>query len=900
MESLRDQKSLEFLFLFLGLVNSEQESLDYRIDQIIVGFMCRLLPQLSDHEILEPSYGLKQLLIAIGKDRFVKLVSLDKNIQIWRKLCKNKLSVLPIPSCLTQVLMGGQLSCADFKTIIDELEVVKMDPVVRSEISYDVLKNTKLTSTLSELINEKSIFAIQGVDGQIVAASWRQINNAFENNLLFAGGPGGLLPSLRSAVKHASVSFIPVMDSSLNLDPFEILFKLKIPPKLGGNECLEILSKMPELNEPSKRVGLLLNLKGNADDSRKPLRYLLHGDASAFEDNSLMFYENNDIKPIVARVCRLTFTRVHAEWRMVPRVLTEKLTEHEMRLLGLGPLTIKHLEILLGDDQQNEWLAGIGFSSDERFQLIEEFQKNGTENYWKKLPLHELFGRASLSAIDSDQTFVCKSLNPQYPLLATTALLVKPPIPETWNRLYRNLEEWDSVPALKVAMRKENPSIYWTEILDAISDLHGHEEVIQDHLKVQLEESAWLPGIGNKRYKPHEIIYLEGLESELADLLRGIFPVVQDIEPLVLNHPAFSWVLNNLLLSETDILNVIGMGLSDKSNYCLGRIRECILEPSIGIKGFVRTFAGIDSRLMPVLPILERILSTGSQNKFGEPEARQLIGPIIEKDPPSAVIRKYISHLQKVHEMGNEKEKSVSLGFFKIYLRLLLDQEPWPFAGAKDFELLSRAGIWKPASILSRSGSLIDNDLLDKGIESILYLNKPNIEQTPVDVPKNSLSPLDLKTYFEPWTKCYPQVGCLLSLLGGTPDAANLAQYFFDSSNRMKVETIRSELDLTQKAVGGGFTPRIAVDIRERRFECRIANTSDEIIIRSLVGTSFTAHLATSFKHLFVQSEFNINSGFLDFRRVDPLVLPETELNRLLKESAVKILLENIVNQKMQ
>lgn len=290
---------------------------------------------------------------------------------------------------------------------------------------------------------------------------------------------------------------------------------------------------------------------------------------------------------------------------MAHRVLTEKLTEQEMRLLGLELLTIKRLVDILSDSGEIGWLSDIGLDSEERFQLIDEFQKTGVGEYWKQLPVHELIDGKDLETIDGAQAFISKAQKPSYPYLASAALLVRPPVPETWNRLYTSLEEWGAGPALSVALTQEDCSRYFPEILDALLELQHGGKSVPDSIKIQLKNTAWLPGIGGKKYKPYDIIHLDGLEDELAQLLTGIFPVVQSIEPSVRRHPVFPWILVNLVPNRDDTLKVIGMGVSELDNYRLGRIRDCIEDPSIGVKGIVRIFKGIESRFVPILPILE-------------------------------------------------------------------------------------------------------------------------------------------------------------------------------------------------------------------------------------------------------------------------------------------------------
>ena len=72
---------------------------------------------------------------------------------------------------------------------------------------------------------------------------------------------------------------------------------------------------------------------------------------------------------------------------------------------------------------------------------------------------------------------------------------------------------FDAEAAIEVLLESENPHLYWSQILDALGDLKTRPYEINKELRAV----KWLPiDIGRS---PQEVIFLEGMEAEVARIV---------------------------------------------------------------------------------------------------------------------------------------------------------------------------------------------------------------------------------------------------------------------------------------------------------------------------------------------------------------------------------------------
>ena len=646
-----------------------------------------------------------------------------------------------------------------------------------------------LPSAWSDAIATLPLFEVYTPNGACSAASLAELQTASRRGLLFTGGKEWATDLAKAA---------PTLNLLLTVQDVTKILNLGSAP-CNVAACVALLCDVPGLaGEFSSRKHLFNRILTAAlehqDDAWAVLRCLLHGKIGAWQQKVTLFDETN-ATPILVWLLKQSLLAVGQPWRQLPAALVGQLQVNGVQRLRLKlvPATEENIEALISEVGP----AKVDCAELTRYDYDYILARFSDLDVLSQLNIHEtLDGRrvpirphtymddGRFTDLPEQFNVLVTRLrdNPSYARFATT---------NEPNPLVKKLS-WEAV--IEIALSQPEPALWWDAILTAIGKLGS----LRVELRKRVLETPWLPQSMGSPTKPAELIYITGLENELAilpdNILSSSIPVLR-LAKLVTNNSNFNTFKKTVLPSAGEALEQLAKLLMPHAAWKTGISGEWSAEQ---VKNWVQAVKAAPEQSLPVARIIAAL--------HAEPTVSELLPNFLSRIRGNLVTTAYadvLKHIVQVHlksELGNRPNIE------QVYLRYLseIDAAGVVFAhqvlSISGVQLLSRAGEWKPSSELSPPIEGISHEYIIINEWALAITNVINdcklsricFGQHVVTETAQTWQAMadDVKIYFEPWRQLLPSsdpIGAFLTLLSSPEPIAKLTSEYFQCLSRVDV-----------------------------------------------------------------------------------------------------------------
>jgi hypothetical protein len=435
----------------------------------------------------------------------------------------------------------------------------------------------------------------------------------------------------------------------------------------------------------------------------------------------------------------------------------------------------------------------------------------------------------------------------------------------------------------------------------------------------------WLPTESGQAVPGDDVIYIPGLESELARVLGqdetgfvGTFALADEI----LDHPAFPIAAECCMRRGSEALQLLGDALSELPEYRIGDVELASSDPSRFLHGFLETFKSAPDNLIPSYRLIAAVCRLTESSDCESHLLPSLRGGI----PVDRQIR-ILDFISSAHSKASSSQKVDLLEVYSWYLRAMV-RTPGYREKLAHVRLLSKRGTWKSPSELCHhedADGLDGDDVLDDRLARILpsvgirvnaalhTLDRGGGATTHDVIPAIQASARVLRDYFADWSGAVPDetIGAFLVLLGDDPAILTDSRRFLERRSR-SVEGVRRSFPWTvqERIFHGqeqaGHNEDIHAAMRKQRAMVKVLSPkADRVNVPNLIGDRFDAQLRAGedIDSLFIRSgdwvaphreipmpggSFRV--GAIQLRPITPRALPRSDLIRLLRGTARDVL----------
>ena len=675
--------------------------------------------------------------------------------------------------------------------------------------------------------------------------------------------------------------------------------------------CLEALASKPALNDPKERVKLLdalLPKLGRNPEHQQAVRYLIHAhlsDTSRFP----LFLKIGGKQELWGKIAIQILGQKNEEWRVIPDVLGLRISLRYWDPLVIHQFDAKGIAQLI-QEVGAEHVDCTVFSTNDRQQILEDIDV-------KVLPELNIYDDVdgNLVRINPDHTY----WEGEFPWedVPRSNITILRPLPEAlrWKQERLLDRVFDAEAAIEVLLESENPHQHWSLILDALDDLKTRPYEIHRELRTV----KWLPiGIGQS---PQEVIFLEGMEAEVARIVAQFGDLFVDVSRLpeeFRRHPGFEIMVREVFSQRDDALSMLGELMAEAEKYHIGDIDI----ENLDVETFLSTFEGAPSQLMPASSMIHHVWET-----FDVAVCRENLLPKLCQKLPTPHTVEILNFLSERHRDATKNKKQGILDIFNRYLKAAAKEYQFNEILVK-IQLMSRDGNWKPSAELC-----LDSEGI-QGIQNDDLLHETQTDVLKDRVPDHTLPDINqlhesqhlqgnaaeqfaesvtrLKQYFDTWEGTVPRevIGGFLSLLGGHWELLKLSEGYL--GNRT-VDGYRQLLDWEVMPFSSavGANEDIHTTMSKQRFLVEVVE-GETIEVTNLLGAPFNARIEQKdFDTLFIGStnepswkqfphergiDYQVNC--IRLREVRPDRLKPDHLLSLIKTSA-QLLLEKVYNREV-
>lgn len=846
---------------------------------------------------------------------------------VYAELLNLNLDLLLVPQVLDSETKpsSGKLSWEDGQRILEVL-----DTHVSEEDDFDALRMTLALQILDKVDDRKSLIAVcgdlrlfHGFDMQKnreVSLTLHEFQELRDAQTLFRYGQNYEAQMLPRALQQALAKARVVLVS----DQIGSLLGEERMPLCNELACIQTLLSTPDLTEPRKRIPLVSKLQNwtagsQSEDFIRGLRYLLHGRPDCLNSTYDLFAESNSQQRTVwNKLVNAALTLRESDWQLIPCLLTEQIVPALWDTLQLHVIDRDSTVRLLMDVEA----AKIDTQKLTEEERIEAFSEIRSDHLLRALPLCEdLQGR--LVSIDvCDPVYVAGNFEIDSVLLNNVTVLVRFDQDELAARQERLVPVLDAKAALAIIFFHNEASEHQKSALSALAAIED-QGVLSCDVQTAIRDTAWVPTRHGDPIAPDEVIYVSGVEDEIARVLAatgGIYHGFHSLQENVINHPGFSY-LKKFFPSVRDSIEILLMAIGEDANFHLGGFdNNQSFDKDTFMVSFKELFADAPREVMPAYELVcglfqhnpiatsNLVLSTDGLFKPLTPERHILV----------------LNFLSNHHQKVVAKQKEAYKQMFDDYLRVAA-QQPDFFEYLSKIPLLNRRKTWcRPEELCLNADGVDLSVLIDEKQRNILESNVQKIgsggvigaddeaEVGQISVPKGGFEAAfkegtkKLATYFQDWEEAIPGeiIGGLLCLLGDQKDMVALAKDYLDRGNRTLYHT-RSSFAwqiLPSGTVGEGEDIHTALS--KQRFLIQV--TEDQTVkVPNLLGNIIDVSLDQDFEHLFVGADLyfptHLGAGIrvkqLNLKRIQAANHSPINIQRALCNSA-NIILSRVYEQR--
>ena len=526
--------------------------------------------------------------------------------------------------------------------------------------------------------------------------------------------------------------------------------------------------KAPQLSSAEARRILLRAVRGSEvnGDSRRGLRYLLHGSPVGFmEDEARLWVDPGggdspwiklwrDIEP--------------GSWFVLAEKIASDVPANDWETLGISQVQQSDVLRRLQGDVDISTIDGSRFSDDERETILAAVDD---EHLWRRLPLH-IDTEGLIGSIDAE-CFRDTGRNVPAQLSDGCRLIRRAHNQDHLQKQLQRIEIWTSETSIRRALEREAPQQYWRLIVGEIASVSSSS---RDD-PIGLRSVQWLPLANGGVISPEDVIDIDAMVSEIDQLssrcgypFAGISGLHQDVRAQLEIGS-----LRQLFSVGIEGLSRLGQLMAEVPGYSVGVIS--------GLGGDDLRKVADTLENLPMLPAWA-ILAKAIRKFDAEAVAEHLLVEVCKPLEISDIV----SILREISDSGADESYVAS---FNLYL------QQFSLAGIKGrdqirhLRLLSKMGSWQDAvGLCVGAAGVVRNSQLDDTQARILA--GLIVDNSGPTVATNEAKLFDqsdafdhgaalsqtLEIYFRPWNDVMPSppVGAFACLLG--PNARQLGEEF--------------------------------------------------------------------------------------------------------------------------
>jgi len=514
------------------------------------------------------------------------------------------------------------------------------------------------------------------------------------------------------------------------------------------------------LGTETDRLALIKKIhEGMRDtDTRRGLRYLLHGVANHFTEDSIPLW----IEPSHRNSPWIKTWRMvdNANWNVLSAALANCIPRSQWLDIGINEVDPVQVIERLNHIEDFSIIDPASFTDSERDVILGFIDDR---RLWLSMPLHrDMNGDIGMVAEDC---FLRTDHRVPSELLNRCRLIEASDDVAHRAKQSRFLRPFDTNAVIQLALSFEQVVSVWDLILDELS--REGTVSLDQRLADQLKLSKWIPLKNGVVICPTDIINSPELSDDIDRLSSKAgycFAGVSAIDDGFRSHPGYAHV-ENMFSHGIDAIKPLGLLLSEVEDYWVGSIRS--LRPQE-----LQDFSPILSHLdLPGWIVAKRCAEV-----FGPDVVCSELLPHIQRTVSVVKVTKALRSLST-----QDSDASNLTAVFSRYLELLSTYPPdEAISHLRSLNLLTKSGVWRPANELCDGGIGIDNEsVLDHSFSQILSeivvkigdrdtpAANTDVEHAGFDLMVASASGV-LAQYFSPWESLVrpATVGAFVAVLG--------------------------------------------------------------------------------------------------------------------------------------
>jgi hypothetical protein len=655
--------------------------------------------------------------------------------------------------------------------------------------------------------------------------------------------------------------------------------------KIAILESLGKPGKASELSNDVARRVLLKAVRGSEveGDSRRGLRYLLHGSPEGFmmDEARLWVDPGSGDSPWI----KLWREIEPGSWFVLAGRIASDVPANDREMLGIS--LVQQSEVLrrLQGDVDLSVIDGAMFSDAEREIILAAVED---EFLWRSLPLHiDIDG--SIACIDKE-CFRDTGRNVPEQLSDGCRFIRQAQNPDHLKKQHQWIPVWTSQTTIGRALESEAPQRYWRLIVGEIANLTSSSREDPPGLR----SVQWLPLANGGVISPEDVIDIEAMANEIDQLssrcgypFAGISGLHQDVRA----QTEFG-TLRQLFSVGIEGLPRLGQLMAEVPGYSVGLISGLGGDTLRKVADTLENFP-----MLPAWAILAKAIRVFDADAVGEHLLGEVCKPLEFPDIEGV--------LRDISAAGAEEHYVTS---FNLYLQQLAQAGVQGREQIRQLRLLSKAGSWQDARRLCvGAAGVVRNSQLDDAQARILAglivdNSGPTAETNAARLVDSndafhhgeSLAKT-LKSYFRSWSDVMPSppIGAFVCMLG--PNARQLGEELLKPhSMGWFTDTLGWE-DPGREADGKWrWMSRMSAIEALDSLDPRIKVTSDSCVdVMTITGDLLSVDLDSEFDTIFAGA-FSWRGGYtvdITLRSLPNLVdFAPQDLSNLLRRSAMRLL----------
>jgi hypothetical protein len=766
----------------------------------------------------------------------------------------------------------GKLSWEDGQTILEVLAThtsqAKDIDALRMTLALQILNQVDDRENLLVVCGDLRLF--RGFDlGQDkdVSLTLNEFQELRDAKTLFRHGQNFEGQTLPRALQQALAKVRVVLVS----DQIGSLLGEERMPLCDEPACIQTLLATPALTEFKKRIPLVSRLQNwsagsQSEEFKSGLRYLLHGRPDCLNSIYNLFAEtNNQQRTVWDKLVNSALHHRETDWQLIPRLLTEQIVPALWDTLNLHEIN-RDCTVQLLDEVEASEIDTQTLTDEERLKAFGEIR---SEDLLRALPLcKDLHG--NLVSIDAcDPVYLAGNFEIDPMLLSNVTVLVRLGDDELAARQERLVPVLDAKAALEIIFVHNDASEHPSSALNALAELEDRDG-LPHYTQTAIRDTPWIPTRHGDPIAPGDVIYVSGVEDEIARVLAttgSIYHGIRSLNETVTKHIDY---LRAFFPSVRDSIEILLMAIGEDAIFHLGGFDGQRLDKNTFMDSFKEIFADAPLSIMPayelVCGLFQRQPNTTSDLILS---TEGLFKPLTSER--NIFVLEFLSiQYQKVVVKKKEAYKQM----FDEYLRVATQQSDF-FGYLSKIPLLNRQKVWcRPEALCLQADGVDLSVLVDEKQRDILESNVPQIgngsvigegdEATigEISIPNGGFEAVfkdgvkKLVAYFQDWEDAVPNevVGGLLCLLGDQEEMVAFAEDYLDRGNRT-LDNTRSLFDwqiLPRGMEGAGEDIHTALS--KQRFLIQV--TEDQTVkVPNLMRDIIDVPLDRDFEHLFVGAD---------------------------------------------